>query len=111
MDTKTKTSVNPNEVTEYEYYVGGNLQKVTFPDDSEILFDKLVLSEVYSYGGVKNPKAPTKKQWMKAIKGYGPTSGNDDYDVDVMNIFLKGKPESGTFLFDPDECFTNRFSR
>jgi RHS repeat-associated protein len=38
MDTKTKTSVNPNEVTEYEYYVGGNLQQVTLPDDSEITF-------------------------------------------------------------------------
>jgi hypothetical protein len=76
-----------------------------------ILFDKLVLSEGYPYEGIKNPKAPTIKQWMKAIKSYGPTSGNDDYDVDVINIFLKGKAESGTFLFDPDEYFPYRFSR
>jgi YD repeat-containing protein len=31
MSTKTKTSVTPNEVTEYDYYVGGNLQQVTLP--------------------------------------------------------------------------------
>ena len=38
MVTKTKTSVTPNEVTEYAYYVGGNLKQVTLPDDSEITF-------------------------------------------------------------------------
>jgi RHS repeat-associated protein len=38
MVTKTKTSANPNEVTEYEYYVGGNLKQVTLPDTSEITY-------------------------------------------------------------------------
>jgi YD repeat-containing protein len=36
--SQTKTSVTPNEVTEYEYYVGGNLKQVTLPDASEISY-------------------------------------------------------------------------
>ena len=35
---QTKTSVTPNEITEYQYYVGGNLKKVILPDETEISF-------------------------------------------------------------------------
>jgi RHS repeat-associated protein len=34
--SQTKTSVTPSEVTEYEYYVGGNLKQVTLPDATEV---------------------------------------------------------------------------
>jgi RHS repeat-associated protein len=34
--SQTKTSVSPNEVTEYEYFVGGNLKQVTLPDATEV---------------------------------------------------------------------------
>jgi RHS repeat-associated protein len=36
--TKTKTSVIPNEVTSYTYYVGGNLKQITLPDSSTIQY-------------------------------------------------------------------------
>ena len=63
---QTKTSVTPNEVTEYQYYVGGNLKKVILPDDTEISFlydamgnrvkkttDEEIISYQYAMGTLK----------------------------------------------------------
>jgi RHS repeat-associated protein len=36
--TKTKTSVTPNEVTSYIYYVGGNLKQITLPNTNTIQY-------------------------------------------------------------------------
>ncbi len=37
--TQTKTSVTPNEVTSYIYYVGGNLKQITLPNTNTIQYE------------------------------------------------------------------------
>jgi hypothetical protein len=68
----------------------------------------------FPYLGSHDRSAPTLKQWMEAVEGYGPHDNNDNpvdyYGPNIRNIYLNGVSNKGTtvILFDADKYFKKR---